>query len=94
MVERRIIWDETKNRSNRVKHGFDFNEASEIFSDPLALTVDDPDHSWNEFRFVTIGKTRDQKLLIVFYTETDTEIRIISARKPTKTERESYEEKY
>jgi len=94
VIGRRIVWDETKNRSNRLKHGFDFAEAAEVFLDPLALTTDDPDHSWSEFRFVTVGETLKRNLLVVFYTETDFEIRIISARKPSKSERESYEEKH
>jgi uncharacterized DUF497 family protein len=91
VLQRRIVWDEAKNRTNRTKHGFDFSEAAEVFLDPLALTVDDPDHSWNEQRFVTIGKDLNGRLMIVFYTENDREIRIISARKSTAGERRSYE---
>ena len=92
MDDKRIVWDERKNRTNRTKHGITFIEASEIFFDPLALTVDDADHSWSEFRFVSIGKTTLQKLLVVFFTETENFIRIISARKPTRSERLNYEE--
>lgn len=91
MIQRRIVWDKAKNRTNRTKHGLDFVEAAGIFRDPLAVTVDDPDHSWNEQRFVTIGKTMSGKLVIAFYTENDHEIRIISARRPTAGERLSYE---
>lgn len=94
MASKRIVWDGRKNRTNHTKHGVAFEEASEIFFDPLAITVGDPDHSWYEFRFVSIGKTKLQKLLVVFFTETDEEIRIISARRPTRSERISYEEKY
>ena len=92
MSEKKIVWDGQKNRTNRTKHSVDFNEASEIFFDPLALTVDDVDHSWDEFRFISIGKTILLKLVVVFFTETDQEIRIISARRPTRTERLNYEE--
>ena len=94
MVAKRIDWDLRKDRINRTKHRIGFGEASDVFFDPLALTVDDPEHSWREFRFISIGKTRLQKLLIVFFTETDYEIRILSARTPTRTERLSYEEEH
>ncbi|CAN5535354.1 hypothetical protein BH10ACI3_BH10ACI3_27590 [soil metagenome] len=93
MAESRIVWDSNKGRINQTKYGIGFDEASDVFFDPLALTVDDADHSWHEFRFISIGKTKLQKLIVVFFTETDEEIRIFSARKPTKTERLSYEEK-
>lgn len=92
MSEKRIVWDEQKNKANRTKHGIGFEEASDVFFDRLSLTVNDVDHSWNEFRFVSIGKTLTQKLLVVFFTETDLEIRIISARKPARKERLTYEE--
>lgn len=92
MSAKRIVWDDRKNKTNRVKHGIDFAEASDIFFDTLALIVDDADHSWDEFRFVSIGKTRLQKLMVVFFTETEEEIRVISARRPTRTERLNYEE--
>jgi len=62
-----IVWDDRKNRINRAKHGVGFREASEIFFDPLAITVDDPDHSWDEFRFVSIGETKKRKLIVVFF---------------------------
>jgi uncharacterized DUF497 family protein len=92
MFGKRIVWDERKDRTNRTKHGIGFDEASDVFFDPLALTVDDADHSLQEFRYISIGKTRSQRLVVVFFTENDREIRIISARRPTRTERLSYEE--
>lgn len=92
MASKRIVWDIQKDRINRTKHRISFEEASGVFFDPMSITVDDADHSWYEQRFISIGKTKLQKLLIVFFTETDTEIRIISARKPTRAERLSYEE--
>lgn len=92
MSETRIVWDERKHRINITKHDISFIDAADIFGDPMALTVNDEDHSWNEFRFISIGKTRTQKLVVVFFTETDREIRIISARRPTRSERINYEE--
>ena len=92
MIDKRIVWDERKDKINRTKHRIGFDEAAGVFFDPLALTVDDSDHSWYELRFITIGKTRVQNLIVVFFTESDEEIRIISARKPTRMERLKYEE--
>jgi uncharacterized protein len=89
---KRIVWDEKKNQSNQTKHKIDFAEAGTVFFDLLALTNDDAEHSWYEYRFITIGQTNAGKLVVVFYTETDNEIRIISARKPTRTERLNYEQ--
>ncbi len=87
-----IAWNQQKNRTNKTKHGISFNEASEVFFDLLSLTVADEEHSWEERRFITIGETSAGKLIVVFHTETETEIRIFSARKPTRIERLSYEE--
>ena len=87
-----IVWDQNKNRANRTKHKIDFSEAADVFFDPLAVTVDDPEHSWNENRFVTIGETTKRKLIVVFYTENEIELRIISARKPTRSEILNYEQ--
>ena len=91
MQSKRIVWDEKKNKINRTKHQISFEEAAVVFFDSLALTVSDSEHSWYEFRFITIGETKTQKMIVVFYTETEDEIRIISARKPTRTERLNYE---
>jgi len=92
MQEKRIVWDEKKNKTNQSKHRIGFEEAATVFFDTLALTVEDDEHSWHEFRFFTIGVTETQKLIVVFYVETEFEIRIISARKPTRNERLQYEE--
>ena len=91
-MPKRIVWDEKKNKTNQTKHRVSFKDAADVFFDPLALSVDDSEHSWYEFRFISIGKTKSQKLVVVFYTENDEEIRIISARKPTRAERLQYEE--
>ena len=55
MIDKRIVWDDRKNKANQAKHGIGFVDASDIFFDPLALTVDDADHSWHEFRFIAFG---------------------------------------
>ena len=85
-------WDEVKNVSNKNKHGISFEEASTVFDDEMALVIDDPDHSENEYRFIILGHSNCAKLLIVChcYRDSDTIIRIISARKATKSESIQY----
>ncbi|HWH91311.1 MAG TPA: BrnT family toxin [Candidatus Binatia bacterium] len=84
-------WDSRKARSNLVKHGVGFEEASTIFGDPLSLTISDPDHSLREERYITVGKAFTGKLLVVVHTERGNNIRIISARPASRRERKFYE---
>ncbi len=86
-----IEWDENKAASNLVKHKVSFAEAQTVFDDPLAATADDPDHSFDERRFITIGESFAGRLLVVSHTLEPDVLRIVSARKPTRGERESYE---
>jgi len=88
----KIVWSEKKNRQNIRKHRVDFNEAGTIFDDPLQISADDPDHSFNERRYITIGTSKQNRLLIIAHTFSNDKIRIITARKPTRRERENYEE--
>jgi len=85
-------WDPGKAKKNIRKHQVSFNEAVMVFGDPLSMTFYDPDHSIDENRFITVGLSRLGKLLIVSHTDRDDRIRIISARKATRREREFYEE--
>ena len=85
-------WDPAKAAANLRKHGVSFKEAATIFADALAVTYFDPDHSFEESRFVTVGVARSGRLLIVAHTDRDDNIRIISARKTTRRERKQYEE--
>ena len=85
-------WDEVKARSNLSKHGVSFVEATTVFGDPLSLTISDPAHSEHEDRFIIVGMSTRQRLLVVVHTERGDNIRIISARRATKQERKSYEE--
>jgi len=87
-----IEWNPRKATSNVKKHGVSFEEAATALSDPLAATGADPDHSITEDRFVTFGVSKMGRLLVVSHTEKRETIRIISARKATKGERELYEE--
>ena len=93
MSEIYIEWDPTKNVSNQKKHGILFEEAKTVFSDDFARLIIDPDHSQEEERFILLGTSIKSNLLIVCHCIRDEEsIRIISARKADKKERNIYEE--
>ena len=85
-------WDDGKAQKNFRKHGVTFEEATTIFGDPLSLTIDDPVHSKEEHRFVTIGQSVRQRTLVVVHTDRGNHVRMISARVATRKEREQYEE--
>ena len=90
----RFDWDERKNRSNRAKHGVWFEEAQSVFDDPHGRLFHDPEHSEGEDRFILLGMSATARTLVVAhcYRESDSLVRIISARKATKRERLFYEE--
>lgn len=90
-------WDPSKAESNLRKHRVSFEEAMSVFGDRLALSRLDRDHRETEERWVTVGLSRAQRLLIVIHTaieqsEEMTYIRIISARRATSRERRQYED--
>ena len=85
-------WDKIKDLENLRKHGVSFNESLTIFGDPLSLTVEDPLHSIEEYRFITIGLSDRGRILVVVYTERGDNIRIISARQATPGEARAYGE--
>ena len=84
-------WDPSKALNNLKNHGVDFQEAATVFADMLSITYPDPDHSSDEDRFVMIGLSKRNRLLIVAHTDRGGLTRIISAREVTKTERRLYE---
>ena len=85
-------WDPAKAKMNLRKHGITFREAATVLRDPLGITIFDPDHSDREDRFITFGFSTAGRLLMVAHTERGERIRIISARRLTRAEREAYEE--
>jgi uncharacterized DUF497 family protein len=85
-------WNPIKAKSNFWKHRVSFEEACTALLDPLSKTDLDPDHSIEEHRFITLGISARQRLLVVSYTESGQIIRLISARLATKREHEIYEE--
>src|SRR5215211_226810 len=90
-------WDETKARINFEKHRISFDEASTIFLDPFLITFVDDFHSNQEERFISIGLSEKNRVLLAVHTEREEKsetivIRIISCRKATQSERKRYEE--
>jgi uncharacterized DUF497 family protein len=87
-----FAWDRRKARSNRIKHGVSFEEAETVFVDENARLIDDPDHSGDEDRFLLLGYSVQARCLIVShcYRESDSVVRLISARRATEQEEEVY----
>ena len=88
----RFEWDENKDLINQNKHGISFCEAQTVFYDVEALVIEDPEHSAEEERFIILGLSKTTNLLVVChcYRESETVLRIISARKATKSESKYY----
>ena len=85
-------WDREKARLNEARHDVTFEEAQTIFDDPLMALLPDMFHSIGEERFLAVGESIRQQLLVVSFTERGDNIRIISAREATRRERKDYEE--
>lgn len=86
-------WDEAKAQANLQKHGVTFDEASTVFDDPYARVIEDPDHSDYEERFIILGLSIRARELVVCHClrgSDSSTVRIISARKATKTESRQY----
>jgi uncharacterized DUF497 family protein len=91
-VALRFVWDVRKATANERKHGVGFLEATTVFDDPLSVTIPDPGHSVGEQRFLLLGTSSQQRLLVVAHSESGESIRIISARRARRRERRAYEE--
>lgn len=85
-------WDPAKAARNERKHGVRFEDAASAFLDPQAITIPDPMHSEREDRFVLVGRTLKHTLVVVVHFERNERIRIISARRATRSEAHQYEE--
>ena len=92
MEERRFEWGPRKASQNAKKHGVTFDEAASTFSDERALVIPDPDHSVAEEHFILLGLSMKLRVVVVCHClrERAGTIRIISARKATKSERQEY----
>ncbi len=80
-------WDPEKAKRNYKKHNVSFEEAVTVFYDSLSVTFDDPDHSFGERRFITVGFSSHDRLLVVSHSERREAVRIINARRATPRER-------
>lgn len=85
-------WDAEKASANERKHAVSFDEAATAFGDPLSVTIPDPDHSEDEDRFILMGSTYLGRVLVVVHTDRGDIIRIIRARRATRSERRTYED--
>ena len=89
-------WNEEKSILNFQKHGVSFEEAKEVFDDPFHISKLDYRFDYFEERWITIGNTKKNNILVVanmFFDENGEEIiRIISARKANNKERKFYEQ--
>jgi hypothetical protein len=91
-----FTWDQGKARSNERKHGIAFEEAVTVFVDENALLIPDPEHSSGEERFLILGMSFKLRILIVChcYRQQEEIVRIISARKASRSERKQYEQRW
>jgi uncharacterized DUF497 family protein len=85
-------WDENKATTNLSKHGVSCEEAKTVFDDPLYVDFHDPDHSYEEYRFILMGQSAQGRVLFVSYMERNGSIGLISAREATPSERRAYEQ--
>ena len=83
-------WDPRKAAANLRKHGVSFDEAMTVFSDWASITIPDPDHSEGEERFVIVGFSSRQRVLVVSHSERGDNVRIISARGADARERQKH----
>jgi len=91
-MNRQFEWNPEKAKNNLQKHQVGFEEASTIFDDPQFIAFLDEEHSADEERYITIGLSNKNRILIVAHTDRNEFIRIISARKVTKHEEKFYNE--
>ena len=94
MVWERARWDSAKARVSAAKHGISFEEAKSVFDDSLLRVAGDIEHSIDEERYVVVGTTARGRLVVVSFTVRagGTIIWLISARRPTRRERDAYED--
>jgi len=85
-------WDDAKAKSNLAKHSVTFENAATAFADKMSLTIADPLHSHGESRLILLGSSASGEILVVVHTERGENVRIISARRASRRERQTYEE--
>jgi uncharacterized DUF497 family protein len=85
-------WDPDKASKNVEKHHVSFDEAANVFDDPMFITLIDDEYSTDEERYITIGLSSRGRLLMLAHADRKDHIRIISARRATKNEGQFYAE--
>jgi uncharacterized protein len=93
IVYGRFEWDARKARTNAEIHGVTFEEAATVFNDPLFVIYLDPDHSFDESRYLIIGESNERRPLLVSFTDRGNRTRMISSRKLNPKEKRRYEQK-
>jgi uncharacterized protein len=88
----RFEWDGEKAKQNLKKHRVSFEEAASVFYDSMSATFNDPAHSIGEYRYITVGLSSTNRIIVVSHTDRGNSIRIISARLATNKERKKHEE--
>ncbi len=91
-MSRTFEWGLDKADGNLAKHGVSLEEGTAVFRDYLSITIPDPDHSVGEERFITVGLSSRNRILVVAHTDREDRIRLISARRASRAERRNYEE--
>ena len=86
----KFVWNVSKAAANAHKHGVAIDEAATVFADPLSITIEDREHSFDELRLVTMGASSSGRILVVVHADRGDEMRIISARSATAREKRSY----
>lgn len=90
-------WDSKKEKINIKKHKVAFEQAAYVFNDKYSLSLFDDEHSEDEDRWILLGKSLKEMILVVVHTFRDKDdveiVRIISARKATKNEQKTYHER-
>jgi uncharacterized DUF497 family protein len=89
-IKTEITWNSVKAKSNRLKHGVFFSDVEPVFYDPNAISFEDKE-SRGEERYIVIGLDSLSRLIVFIYTYRDNIIRVISARKASKSEQKAYE---
>ena len=92
MVYEKFEWDERKNKTNLLKHGYDFSVGIIALNDPCAITSADSRQDYGELRRITIGLVAEEVFVVVVHTDRNKIARIISVRPANKKERRKYYE--
>jgi uncharacterized DUF497 family protein len=92
VIDLTFEWDDDKAGANIGRHGISFEEAKTVLSDPLSFSFHDMQHSRAEVRYITLGLSDKNRLLVVVHTVRGSRTRIISSRVPTSSERRKYED--